>query len=141
MPLGTGPFGLGTPISDAAPAAGPTGSRFINPITGDYEQDPDTKHLKQMPGTRQRVVLALTTLLGSSSVIPKFGVRFPKKMGQTFDAKCQQAVRSALRQLTEVEEVVRIDGITVEKGLGGRARIVVSWTDLSTDTKGEPVTV
>lgn len=132
MAFGSGPYGLGSPLPAAAPASGPAGSRWIDPITKDYAQDPDTLQLKQMPATRQRVLLALMTLLGSSTVLPKFGVRFPQKMGSTFEAQCINSVRSAMRQLTDVEQVVRIDGITVEKGVGGRARITVSWTDLDT---------
>lgn len=135
MPLGSGPFGLGTPLPAAPPPVGPAGCRFINPVTKDYEVDSDTGQLKQMPGNRQRVLLALMTLQGSSSVLPQFGARFPKKMGNTFEARCQQEARRALRQLTEVEGVIRIDGITVTRGLSGRALIVVSWTDLESETQ------
>jgi phage baseplate assembly protein W len=130
MAFGAGAFGLGTPATGEPPPDGPAGTRYIDPVQRDYAQDTDTKQLKQMPKTRQRVLLALMTLLGSSSVLPKFGVRFPKKMGDTFDAQCKNAVRSAMRHLTDVEQVVRIDGITVERGAGGRARITVSYSDL-----------
>jgi hypothetical protein len=135
MSLGSGPFGLGTPVTGEDPPDGAAGSRYIDPVSRDYAQDPATKQLKQMPGTRQRVLLALMTLERSSSALPTFGIRLPKKMGETYDAQMKNAVRAALRQLTEVEQVVRIDGIVVERGLGGRSRTTVAYTDLETLTQ------
>jgi hypothetical protein len=131
MPMGTSPFGLGTPAAAAVPPDGPAGSRYLNPITRDYEVDSSTGQFKQMPGTRQRVLIALLTVRNSSG-IPGFGVRAPVRMGDSFEAEMQNAVRQALRHMSEIEKSIRIDDIKVERGLGGRSRTTVSFTDLVT---------
>lgn len=131
MACGQGPFGLGTPVSAEAPPDGPAGSRFINPASGDYEIDADTRQLKQMPPTRQAVLLALKTVRGSSSALPQFGVRWPRKMGDTFEAECRSAVAAALSHLTSTNRI-RIDSVSALKGIGGRAKVTVSFTDIST---------
>lgn len=131
-PSALSPFGLGTPIPATAPPTGTAGTRYLNPATGDYEQDPVTRQLAQMPTTRQRVLLAVMTLRDSMSVNRGFGVRLPRKMGTFFESEVTQAVRAALRHLTDTEQVIRIDSITVERGSGSRARIVISFTDLTT---------
>lgn len=130
--FGTGPYGLGTPVSASVPPEGAAGIRYINPATRDYEQDPDTRQLKQMPRARQQVLLALTTLRGSASTLPEFGVRLPRKMGDRFEAETLTAVKTALRHLTDTQKVIRLDRVQVEKGRGGRARITVVYTDTST---------
>lgn len=132
-PSAISPFGLGTPIPATAPPTGEAGVRYLNPATGDYEQDPVTKQLAQMPSTRQRVLLAVMTLRNSMSVNRDFGVRMPRKMGTFFESEATQAVRAALRHLTETEQVIRIDAIEVTRGAASRARIVISFTDLTTD--------
>lgn len=131
MPFGTGPFGLGTPTSLTAPPTGTAGVRYLNPASRDYEVDPATGQLAQMPSIRQRVLLAVTTLFRSSTAVPTFGIKLPRKMGTTFPAEADAAVRSALRHLTETEALIRINSVTTER-YGGRARITVAWTDLST---------
>lgn len=133
MAFGNGPLGLGTPISATAPPDGPAGSRYIN-SAGDFEQDSDTRQLKQMPATRQAVFLALKTLRNSSSALPTFGIQLPRKMGDTFEAEAKSAITTALAHLTTSGRI-RLDGVKVEKGLGGRARFTVSFTDTSTGTK------
>lgn len=130
-PGGTSPFGLGTPAAAVVPPNGPSGSRYIDPIVRDYAVDPVTGHFKQMPGTRQRVLLALMTIRNSSG-IPGFGVRMPTRMGDAFENQAKQAVRQALRHMSEIEKSIRIDDIVVERGLGGRARVTVVFTDLVT---------
>jgi len=139
--VGTGAFGLGAPVSGEAPPNGPAGSRWINPATRDFEVDSTTKQLAQMPPVRQRVLLALITLVGSSSVLPTFGIRLPRKMGDRFEAQCRVAVTAALRQLTEVEQLIEIQRIDVVKGSGGRSLITVSYRNLETDEEEPPVTV
>lgn len=132
MPAGTGPFGLGTPTTSAAPPDDPAGSRYINPATKDYEQDSTTKQLAQMPPVRQRVLIAVTTIQTSSTALPKFGRVMPRKMGPSFEAEIEASLRASLRQLTDVEQVIRIDGITVERGASGRYRPTLSYTDTTT---------
>lgn len=135
--FGLSPYGTGTPATGEAPPTGSAGSRYINPATRDYEQDTTTKQLAQMPGVRQRVLLAVLTLARSSTVYPG-GIKQPRKMGTLFVAEMHQAVRATLRILTDVEKVVRIDTITVERGTGGRSRTTIEYTDLTT---GEPDSV
>jgi hypothetical protein len=137
LPFGLGPFGFGTPLSVEAPPAGAAGSRYLNPATGDYEQDPTTRQFAQMPALRQRVVLALRTLLRSSTAVPTMGVELPRKMGTTYAAEVRNAVLVALRQLVEIEKIMRVDGITTVKGVGGRSLITVSYTDLTTGEADE----
>lgn len=131
-PSALSPFGLGTPIPATAPPTGEAGVRFIDPATGDYQQDPVTRQLAQMPTTRQRVLLAVMTLRNSMSVNREFGIRLPRKMGTFFESEVTQAVRAALQHLTDTEAVIRIDSILVERGAASRARITVSFTDLTT---------
>lgn len=133
-PAGTSPFGIGTPTTATVPPDGPVGSRYINPTTGDYEVDSTTGQFKQMPGVRQRVLLAVLTRRDSSG-IPGFGTRMPARMGDDFEAACDAEIRSALRQMVEIEKVIRIDGIKVERGAAGRARITISYTDLVNGTR------
>lgn len=131
-PAGTHGAGLGVPVEAAAPPSGPAGCRFLNPATGDFEVDPTTLQLKQMPVERQQVLLALRTLQGSAAADPQFGVRLPKKMGDSFEAEATTAVRAALLHLTDQQKSIRIDAVTAEHGRGGRGRITVVYTILRT---------
>lgn len=132
MAFGLGPFGLGSPASASEPPEGSAGCRWLNPTTGDYEQDDDTRQFKQMPTVRHRVRMILGTKKGSSSTLPDLGVEWPSKMGDTYEAECKAAVALALQRMTDIEKVVRIDAVIVEKGAGGRSRVTVSFTDLTT---------
>jgi hypothetical protein len=140
MGFGTGPMGLGTPVSASAPPEGPAGSRFIDPATKDYAKDTTTGQLKQMPKVRQQVLLAVTTLLGSASTLAKFGIRMPRKMGDRFQAEMTNSVRAALRHLTDTQKVIRLDSVTAVHGRGGRGLTTISWTDLTTG-KSDQVTL
>lgn len=132
MPAGTGPAGLGTPVTTAAPPNGPAGSRYINPATRDYQIDPATNQFAQMPQIRQQVLLAITTVAASASAAQWLGIKLPRKMGNRFQAECEKAVRFALRHLTETQRLIRIDSITAVPGRAGRAQITVSWTEIAT---------
>lgn len=129
---GSSPAGVGEPeLGDATPVAD-GGCRYIDPATGDYGIDSSTGSFEQMPAIRQRVMIALLTARGSSTVLPDLGLTRPTKMGDRFQAEMEQAVRQALEQLTEIEQVITLDFVSVERGNGGRARITVSYTDLTT---------
>jgi phage baseplate assembly protein W len=131
-PFGSSGVGLSVPVEAADPPEGPAGSRFINAATRDYEIDSDTGQQKQMPVERQQVLLALTTLYGSASANPTFGVKLPRKMGDRFPAEMANAVRAALAHLTDVQKVIRIDSVTVKRGLGGRSLTTVTYSILRT---------
>jgi hypothetical protein len=90
-----------------------------------------------MPPRRQQVLLALTTLLGSAASLRTLGIRLPRKMGDQYEAQMTNAVRTALRDLTDRQKVIRLDGVKVEKGRGGRSRNTVSFTDISTGKDDE----
>jgi hypothetical protein len=130
-PLGITPFGTGTPaVAQAPPANPPEGARYLNPATRDYERD-DEGEYKRMPVTRQRVLLALTTLFNSSSVLVNQGLKLPKKMDVHFEQRVRVAVQNELAFLVS-EGAMRLDGVTVERTTIGRARIKVDFTDLAT---------
>lgn len=139
--FGTGPFGLGLPVSASVPPDGPAGCRYLNPSSKDYAQDSSTRQLQQMPKVRQQVLLALTTLKGSASTLREFGVRLPRKMGDRFQTEAEQSVRLALRHLTHTQKVIRIDYVLAEHGRGGRGRITVAWTNLETGKQEKPLTI
>ena len=136
MPIGLEPAGFGTPLSADAPPSGAAGVRYVNPATRDYEVNSVTGQQAQMPSVRQRVLLALMTTQESASVQPGFGVKMPRKIDGRFQAEAQQRIREALRQLTDVEKVCRIDGIAIDIGRSAsataRVRQTVSFTDLTT---------
>ncbi len=136
--IGSTPFGIGTPVSVAAPPSGTAvGVRFLNPITRDYQQDPDTLHLAQMPILRQRVYLAMMTIKRSATAVPGFGILLPPKLAASWRADVSSAVRTALRRLTDVERIMRIESIGLTKSPGGRVLAIVKFVDLDTGESDE----
>jgi len=129
---GVSPAGVGEPEAAPLVPSGPTGCRYINPATGDYQINGATGHFAQMPPVRQRVLIALLTELGSSTVLPDLGTMRPRKMGDRFEAEMTGAVHAALRQLTEVEQLIVVNFVAIERGMGGRARVTVDYEDLTT---------
>jgi hypothetical protein len=134
-PAGAFPFGYGAPASAAEPPNGAAGTRYINPGSRDYEVDPDTRQFKQMPALRQRVLLKLATRKDSIPVLRDFGLGMPSKMGTGFERALAERIRVAFRQETDVEKVMRIDAVIVQRVSSGRAHVIFDYTDLST---GEP---
>ena len=61
----------------------------------------------------------------------EFGLKRPRVLGLSFDQLMRLQVRSALRQMTDVEKVMRIESIIPTKRSGGRAGVVVAFTDLT----------
>lgn len=136
-PMGTSPFGLGTPVARAPEVTGNWGTRWVNPDSRDFEIDSATNQYKQMPEMRQRVYFALVESFGSSTVRPKDGLKRPEKMGTGFERLQEAEVRAALHHLTDVERVIRIDAIIVERVNSQRAHTTVQWTDLTTGEKDQ----
>lgn len=85
-----------------------------------------------MPAIRQRVLLSVMTVVGSSTANPTFGIRAPRKMGPQFEAQMRTSILAAVRQMTDIEKVLRIDAVNVERGAAGRARTTIVFTDLTT---------
>jgi phage baseplate assembly protein W len=135
-PAGVFPFGYGAPVSAAEPPDGPSGRPFLN-ASGDYEQDPDTRQLKQMPSLRQRVLIRVKTMRGSSSVLPLFGIQVPDKMGAGFERKLEFSIRQAFRVETDIERIMRIEQVIVRKVSSGRAEATIIYTDLTTGETAE----
>lgn len=130
--FGLSPYGTGTPVSASDPPDGAAGARYIDPSTRDYAQDTTTRQLQQMPPIRQRVLLSVLTLKNSSTVY-NGGINNPRKMGTFFEVEMQRAVRDTLKQLTDVEKVIRIDNITTVRSVGSRSQTTISYTDLATN--------
>lgn len=128
--LGNRPFGYGTPASQGLAPIKVIVSNFVG-VNKDYEIDEKTGELAQMPVTRQRVFLAISETLRSSVARPLDGILLPKKITEKFEREVADAVTKALYQLIEVDEVIEIDSIEVVHE-GSRAKIIVSYTDLST---------
>lgn len=106
--------------------------RYLDGYSGDYRIDATTGHLAGMPVVRQRVLLAIMTVRGSSSVLPTFGMRHPPKIEASTTWAMQAEVRSALSSMVDRHEI-RIDQIDVEQVEGsGRIRVTVDYTDLTT---------
>lgn len=129
---GLSPFGYGTPTTTTAPPSGPSGTRFIDYRTRDFGIDSETGQLKQSSSLQQRIYIKLMTAMGSSTVQPTFGVTLPDKMGEGFEKQTALAVANAFKQETDVEKIMLIEQIVVEKLSTGRAQITLIYTDLTT---------
>lgn len=128
--FGTAPFGIGTPVAAQPLPTGPAGSRYIGSVSGDYQVGPGGQ-LAQMPPLRQRVLLAVRTVKRSATLTPGLGIKMPTKLDGKTVVNVTNAVRSALYRLTDVERVMRVDAILVQKRPGGRVDVIVSFTDLT----------
>lgn len=131
-PVGSTPFGLGTPVAAPEPStAGPALSRYINPGSGEYEIDAAVGQFAKMPSIRQRVLLIAKTEFGSSTALPNLGIKRPAKIDEAFEAKFRGEIRRAFKRLTDVERVIQIVDIQIEKVSMGRIAWTMSWVDLT----------
>ncbi len=145
MGLGTTPLGPTTPAGFAVapelvapPADYPTASRYLDPVSKDWvPDDTNGNEWQRMPTTRQRVVLALSTVRGSNAALFAFGFTVPRRMDSSFEQRVAVAVRAALAHLIVTEKRIRLDSVAVQR-TAQRATITVSYTDLET---GEDDTV
>jgi len=139
-PLGVTPFGTGTPATaQTRPSKSPLGARFLDPTTRDYALDSEGE-VKRMPGVRQQVLLAVTTLINSSSTLPGAGISLPRKIGADFARLTRISVEAACAHITESGRAT-IDDVTAEVVSTGRTLITVTYTDLTTGEVGTlPVT-
>jgi phage baseplate assembly protein W len=138
MPWGVGPWAMGTPALAAESPERSLGSRYLNPLTRDYELSAISGNFAQMPIARQKVLLALLTPYGSSTAAPRFGLRVPSKITSRFESELRANVRSALAHLTREDgAIIEIESIMVEVVRPGAVVLTVSYTDLTT---GEPDT-
>jgi hypothetical protein len=127
-PIGTSPFGIGTPVSaDPPPSTSAEQGSFLDYRTRDYELDEEGE-FKRMPITRQRVLMLLSTELDSATALPGVGVSLPKRIDKRFPQIAEQNIRLAL---APIGDDIRIDAVT-PRTQGGRADILVAYTDLTT---------
>lgn len=131
-PIGSTPFGAGTPVEAAAPPEAPLqDARFLNVDTKDYEAGVDGEY-KAMPSVRQRMLIALGTTLGSAAALQEAGIKLPSRIDERFPQRSEQAIRRAVSFMVQAGEV-RIDSVRlVDSGVIGRSEHVVSYTDLTT---------
>ena len=130
-PYGRFPYGFSEPVSADEPPDAPEDARFLDFRTKDYIVGDDGE-LERMPTTRQRVLLALSTLLGSSTVLRDFGVKLPGVIGPNDEHLVRQAVERALKHLID-EPAIVLNSVTVEHGNPiGRSTITVDYTDIAT---------
>jgi len=131
--LGSTPFGMGTPVSGVSAPASPSQlSRYLNPGSRDWKVDAATGQFAQMPPVRQRMELIMLTVVGSSSVIRTMGIPRPRKIDQYAETRMRRSVELAYAQLTDVEQVARIDAIDIERGnTTGRLTVTIEWRDLT----------
>ncbi len=130
---GITPFGFGTPDSTQAPPdTVPTDSRFINFRTKDYETAANGE-LKRMPNIRHRVLISLSTTLGSSTVLPKLGLKLPDRIDSRYPRLAELAIRAALSDMVVAGEI-KINFINVIRDTTNQSRVdhVVAYTDLTT---------
>lgn len=125
------PFGTGAPATGAPlPTRPVAGARFIDPITKDYVYEADGSY-QRMPTTRQRVLLAVTTVFQSSSVLPD-GIKMPRRMGSSWEQKAKVEVERVLRPIIR-DGSMKLHGVIVERVTPiGRSRITIAYTDLAT---------
>jgi phage baseplate assembly protein W len=128
-PFAITPFGAGAPANNAAPPVVPDlTAAFVDPVARDYRLTPDAETAR-MPSVRQQMLLALTTIYGSSTAAPTFGVNLPKKIDENIGRACKIAVASATAHITRAGRA-RINDVTTEQVNMGLLRITVSYTDL-----------
>lgn len=137
MALGTSPLGFGDPTEATAPPKPQTlFSTWVSPALKDYEIDPETRQLGEVPAILGRIIYLLTQEKGSSSLLPNDGIEYPVLVTEDFDKRVEASVRKALRQLTTVERVITVDAVVVELA-GARTRYLLRYTDLTTGLRGE----
>jgi phage baseplate assembly protein W len=133
-PIGYFPFGLYSPQENEAANISVPGARYLDPVEKDFTASVDG-NLDTMPSVRQRVLLALSTGLGTSSVLPDFGNAIPtiKKIDQRFEILLKDSVKTALYQLTDIEKVIIIEDIIIDQNIQGRVSYTVVYNDLTTN--------
>lgn len=133
---GSSPVGFGD--ADDAPTAPVVSlmSRYIDPATRDYRVNETTGAFARMPPVRQRAMLAVMTVLGSSTGQADWGLRRPPKMGSNFEQQLESELRRALYRLTDTEQVMRIESIQIERDTI-RALARIHYMDLTTGQKDD----
>lgn len=134
-PFAITPFGEGSPASQVAPPTKPAErAAYIDPMTRDYVLDSEGERAR-MPVVRQQMLLAIMTLLGSSSVARDRGIRPPRKITEDVDRQMRNAVTDATRSITDAGRA-RIKNIAVVVLGTGRVQTTISYDDLTLGEEG-----
>lgn len=141
-PLGTAPYGLGTPATSSSnsgvllpDASGATqGSRFLNARTRRYEYGPDGRARGQ-ESVSSLVQMALLTVKGTSAMA-SLGDEAPSGViGNNFVARRKASITQALSALTTANtiEIVSLDVLADNRPI----LTIVRWRDLTTTLEQE----
>lgn len=139
-PLGETPLGYGEPEEAPVPPEVSTFSRFIDTGAGDFAMDDETRGLAQMPGVRQRVLLALKTRFGTSTVLPRFGLRWGGKLDAQAESRIKGEIRLCLKPLVE-DGSISLVSIDWEKRDLGRAVATITYFDKTIGRIAPPIEV
>jgi hypothetical protein len=130
-PFGTTHYGTGYPGDPGTvPSVRTDGVRFLDPVTGNYTIDAATGQFRQISRVMQQVLLAVRTAKGSSAV-RTFGYSGPRKMGTSFEADVDSAIRLSLRHLTDEQKAMVITKLEVERS-AGRYAVNLGFDNLET---------
>lgn len=129
-PLGS-PLGTGIPATADQRPPGASFSRYLDG-KGQYVINAETGRYENMPPVRQRLVIALRHLMGSSTVAPD-GMRYPKIVSKRTKNELQTEVRRVSRQMTEIEKVMKLEDVIIEPTeWASRVIVTVKFEDLTT---------
>jgi hypothetical protein len=108
-------------------------TRFINPITGDYEFNANGRIIGGN-GIQQLVYLALVTVRGSSAMLT-LGQSFTniQVIGSNYITFVKGEVNKALKDLIDQKKIELVD-VTVDTS-NTTSRIRIKWRDLATGTE------
>lgn len=138
---GTGPAGfMPAGLYDAdeglsAPAPSPL-SRYIDPISRQYAMSDDGRALRQMPGSRQRVMLAIGTRL-SSAADQLLGMQREEILGQRWTAEAELHARTALSRIVADGSIAILNVTPTKNTQTNRYTISVTYRDLTTGLEYE----
>jgi hypothetical protein len=143
--IGGSPYGVGTPAvqtdlggkllkRDAMSTQ--TGSRYIDPVTGDYIVS-DTGRIEGMDDVKQLVVLRVKTTRGSAGY-QSLGQELLKidRITSNIQRRVESTLTAALQDLIDAEMIVIID-ISVEVARPGTVRARLRWRNLLTNLDDE----
>lgn len=127
-PFGTVPFGVGAPTAAASQGGKPltnpstgvsTGSRFLDPKTGDYVVD-GFGRISGMDDLRQLVLLRVKTTQGASTVAALGNtLRSIDRITSNIERRIDAILRSAVRDIVDggLIEVVSVTANVVRPGV------------------------
>ncbi len=138
MSFAISPFGAGsTAFGKAPPTVTAKRAAYIDPRTRDYVLDSEGER-QRMPEVRQQFLLALTTLLASSSADQTKGILLPQKVTDDLQRQVRTAVVTACKHITDAGRAV-ITNVVAEVLQTGRVQITVSYDDLTIGERGNVV--